>query len=511
MWLLILGCGGSPVGPEVDSQEPERAQNVLVVVFDDVGVDKVSSYADDFPEYEPEYLPNTQTFDQVGAAGVRFTEVWSAPLCSPTRASILTGVHPYRHGVGTVVPQGPPLSTDAVTLPELVPETHTTGLFGKWHLGISGLDTDAVPHPEWDAEADGHTREDPGSIKHTLNPIQQGWDHYAGGLSGTVCTMVLDGDCVGGYDHWILTRGSAETPGVTKLWWEDGYATEVEVDDALAWIREQEGPWVTMLAFHAPHQPSHGTARFGCQRTTVLPSPRPNRVALYVGMLECADTHLERMLWELDAMGELDDTLLVVAGDNGVETFLRESIMGADRTIKGTAYESSVHVPLAISTGASWASVASGGEPLESDHVALPGRTVDQMVHTTDLFATVLEWVGGDRSGGVDSLSLAPLLRGPSVEMPRDFLYTERFIPSDDFGLLGLAAIRDPEGNKLVADVHPEEEALCRELQLFEDGPVDLLDRYGDAELAEVQETLEGELAARIEDGAAWLDHPPCP
>lgn len=511
MWLLILGCDGPPelvTTDEVLESEPiPGPPNLLLVLLDDVGIDKVSSYVGDLPGYEPVTLPNTQTFDQIGAAGVRFTEAWSNPLCSPTRAGILTGQHAFRHGVGSVVPQGDELSPDAVVLPEVM-DGYATGLFGKWHVGVEGVEGDEEPRPEWDVVAEGHTRENPGEIGHSLNPIQQGWDVYIGGLTGTLCTTRLEGGCEGDYDHWLVTEGSQEAPGVTRLWWEERYATQVEVDDALAWIQEQDGPWFAMVALHAPPTPLHKTGLRGCQRTRHT-TPFPGRMRMYQGMLECADSHVERLLWTLEEQGRLDNTLLVIAGDNGTEDFLRESIMAADHTEKGNTHDSSIHVPMAISTGESWASVARGGEPVDSALVALPGRTSEQMVHTIDLFATLLDWAGGDFSTGTDALSLAPILAGPSVQLPREFLFTERFWDGD-LGVVGFAGIRDVEGNKLSIEVVPREGAMCRHVLLFEDGPVDTLNRYGIEEVADVQAALEQALQVRIDAGADWLDVEDC-
>src|SRR5262249_29154201 len=85
---------------------PAYAKNFLVIVLDDVGVDKVSSYAADYPSYAPAFLPNTQAIDSLTAAGLRFTRAWATPLCSPTRASFQTGRYPFQHGVGTALGEG---------------------------------------------------------------------------------------------------------------------------------------------------------------------------------------------------------------------------------------------------------------------------------------------------------------------------------------------------------------------------------------------------------------------
>ena len=515
MWLLSLACRGpAPDSPDPTPDDSSEVvievgpPNVLLVLLDDVGVDKFSGYAGDVEGYEPSYLPQTDTFDQVGAAGVRFTHAWSNPLCSPTRASLFTGRHPYRHGVGSVVPQGPELADEEVTFAEAA-LGYKVGLFGKWHVGDSGLPTDETPSPRWYEVAEGNTRDNPVELQHSLNPIRQGFDAYIGGLSGTLCTVTPEG-CIGDYDFWLVAAGNAEEPGRTQAWWEEGYATEVQVDDALAWISQQdEVPWIAMVALHAPHTPLHGTGGRGCSQI------RPNTLRVppiqtYAGMLECADHHVGRLLEALDAQGDLDDTLIVIAGDNGTEAHFREGPFAADQTVKGTAYESSVHVPLVISTGESWSSVAAGGEPVESELVALPGREVDQMVHTTDLFATVLEWVGGDRSTGVDSVSLVPVLEGPSREIPRDVLYTERFWDEGGF-TVGFAALKTVEHTKLVVSVLSNGEAACRRLELYESAAVEGDDRYGDADMEAAQTELDAALQALIDDGAAWLDQPPCP
>jgi arylsulfatase A-like enzyme len=161
--------------------------------MDDIGVDKVNTYAAD---YEDEYgiddpdRPATPNLDALAQSGLKFTNAWANPVCSPTRAGIFTGRHAYDTGIGTAIGSGPPdlAPEDVITIAELVHgDTYgdglsensvdiEVGLFGKWHLGgeIStdpfGLDSPARL----------------GLYTGTLHPIQHGWDHFAGSLAGSL-------------------------------------------------------------------------------------------------------------------------------------------------------------------------------------------------------------------------------------------------------------------------------------------------------------------------------------
>lgn len=116
-----------------------QATNLLVIVLDDVGWDKVGAYQDLVYTSPPTYLPATPTLDTLAGVGLHFTNAWASPVCSPTRAGILTGRYGYQTDVGnTVSGITPELSGEAVTLAELLtdpsatPTPYETGLFGKW-------------------------------------------------------------------------------------------------------------------------------------------------------------------------------------------------------------------------------------------------------------------------------------------------------------------------------------------------------------------------------------------
>src|SRR5262245_23361124 len=121
-------------------------KNILLIVLDDVGTDKLGNFDPD--QAAPPYA-STPRLDALAAGGVRFTSAYADPFCSPTRASIQTGRYPFRTGMGA--------NSDAYQLPdsevllaELLknglprPQTYSCGAFGKWHLTPS-----SSPNPAW--------------------------------------------------------------------------------------------------------------------------------------------------------------------------------------------------------------------------------------------------------------------------------------------------------------------------------------------------------------------------
>ncbi len=204
--LLAAACGAESVGaPEADvdasasadvptSTSPDveapaaAVPHVLLVIADDFGVDSTLSYADDDGdgiaddgrEYAP--IPN---IDGLCRAGVRFDAAWSYPLCSPTRAAMLTGRFGFRTGVGAAVSGGNAIQTDELTLPTLLGQLQPAlqaANIGKWHLGTTA------------------------KLGGDLAPNTMGWPHFSGSLAGalpsyTEWSRTVDGetDPVDGY------------------------------------------------------------------------------------------------------------------------------------------------------------------------------------------------------------------------------------------------------------------------------------------------------------------------
>lgn len=363
---------------------PALAQsNVLLVIADDLGADKLQSYS---PQGNGP-LPHTPTLDALAAGGVSFDNAWACPLCSPTRATILTGRYPFRHGVQFALPGSQALQLDEVTIPEVLDLSQIQGgpdvasaAIGKWHL--NSADTGGADHPNL-----------------------QGFDHFEGILAGAPAGP-------DGYYGWLETINGESSLNTT-------YATTEQVDDALAFIEGQQGPWFCWLAFNAPHTPFQAPPDelHGVELPDVE-DPADDPVPFFNAMVEALDTELGRLFASMDPEVLAQTTVIFVA-DNGTTGDVVLEPYDPQRS-KGSVYQNGVRVPLIVS----------------GPGVLVPGRRVNAQVDVTDLFATSLELLGLGAwpqllppDTAIDSVSLLPYLLNPFAPAQRDFVFTEVFSP----------------------------------------------------------------------------------
>ncbi len=367
--------------------QQRRHSNVLLIVVDDVGVDGLGVYK---VGTDP---PPTPFIDSLAAAGVTFRRAWSNPTCSPTRAGILTGQHAFRHGV--FHPSMSDLSVQLAdgrtrrTIPGMLPDNSTSALFGKWHLG---------------------TLADNGG---TRAPNEHGFDYYAGNLEGHLAR---------GYYSWTKTiNGSSDTSTT--------YATKDVVDEAISWIADQSGKrWFAMLAFNAAHDPWDRDPPFGCSLLDTISTSRLQPyIDGYKKSIACLDSQIGRLINALDSQ-VLKNTTIILIGDNGVPVDVAEAPIRSSRA-KGTLYQGGIRVPFIVSDGYYLVHPVDEWEALRIDRVgrvSKPGRRESALVHTIDLFATILEITGADfRPSMFDSVSLVPHLDSSSARPTRRFLYTD--------------------------------------------------------------------------------------
>ena len=364
---LLLGWAGCA------PPQPGDGPNVLVILIDDIGVDAMSAanVVDDGPR--------TPTLDRLAAEGVRFTRAYSYSTCSPARAALLTGRHARRTGIGANVPQDPrgvSLGLDEVTMAEVAREAgYRTGVFGKWHLSDIG----------------------DGAATHALD---QGFDTFVGTISN-LATSVDDRARTLDYGRWEEVKD-----GRRRL--RRGYATTATIDNALGWILDDDPrPWLAYVPLHGAHIPRHVPPR----RLRSGPVDDTDRRAMFRAMVEATDQEIGRLLDELGS-GWLENTLVVVAGDNGsVEEHFPDGY--APLGAKTTVYEGGIRVPFVV-----W------GSP-----VVAPGTVDDRLVHVVDVLPTVADWIGADPSAYAwDGESLIPYVGGGDVEA-RDTVYVEQFRP----------------------------------------------------------------------------------
>lgn len=347
-------------------ERPAFANNILLIIADDLGASKLGSFSGHAPGVRTPHL------DRLASEGVRFQSTWANPLCSPTRALLMTGRYGFRTGVTSAIQfQGSnSLGVREVTLPEILHEAgYSCGLFGKWHLGINSFQ---------------------GGVR---APNVAGWNHFSGVLGGGVSN----------YSRWPHT-----TNGVTRE--NRGYITSVLVNDFLNWAGRQRGkPWFACLAFNAPHTPLHvppSNLHTGDLRGL---NPRVDPLPFFNAMLEAMDTEIGRCVASLQASSP--GTTIIFLGDNGTAGIAANPDENPLR-LKGTVYQGGVHVPLFI----------------HGPRVQQPGRDVPHLAHAVDLFATIIELAGVPLPGNIDSTSLVPYLIDPMAPPQRLYLFAETSI-----------------------------------------------------------------------------------
>ncbi len=331
--------------------------NIVLILLDDIGVDMVGAYGHPV-------APCTPNIDVLAAQGMLFRNCWTNPLCSPTRAQILTGRHSFRTGVGTFITVGNnlQLSLEERTIAEELPATYTSSAVGKWHLT---------------------------QLENVFDPLDQGFDWFAGSMSN-----------LPGYYNWERNENGIVTQ-------EMNYATTVTTDDAIQRVTAMPEPWFLYVPYNAAHSPWELPPAGLCPASVGCfchsdPNDDPQ---LARAITEALDTEIGRLLAAVYAVDP--DAYVFLMGDNGTpEPVQLEPLQ--ERGAKSSLWEGGVHVPL-IATGPG---IAAGESAT--------------LVCATDLFATILELAGAANMTGDDSLSFAPTLLGIPAPI-REFNFAEKF------------------------------------------------------------------------------------
>lgn len=364
--LLMFGCWAF-------SSESAFASppNVVFILTDDQGAVDAGCYGS-----TDLVTPN---IDALAARGVRFTQFYSAaPVCSPSRAGILTGRYPVRAGVPGNCASQPgekgALPPEQVTIAEAFRGAgYATAHIGKWHLGYT---------PE------------------TL-PLAQGFDHSFGHMGG----------CIDNWSHFFYWSG----PNIHDLHrngrevFHDGqYFPELMADEAITFIdRHREQPFFLYFAMNAPHYPYQGEAKW-LERFKDLEYSR----RLYAAFLASQDERIGRLLKHLDQTGLRENTIVVLQSDNGHSTEERAHWGGGSagpyRGAKFSLFEGGIRLPAMIS----WPGKLPQGE------------VRSQVAHACDWFPTLTELCGVKLPvTGLDGLSLTPVLKLADAPSPHKVLH----------------------------------------------------------------------------------------
>jgi arylsulfatase A-like enzyme len=373
------------------ADEPSRRLNFIFILADDLGWADVGCYGGDLHE--------TPNIDRLAAQGMRFTDAYAAgPVCSPTRASIMTGKCPARlhMTIWYEAAANPPrkqklippvavadLPLEEVTLAETLHRAgYLTAHVGKWHLG------DAAHYPE-----------------------TQGFDINVGGTFwGAPSTFF--------YPYRGRFGSEQELRYVPGLEWgrPGEYLTDRLTDEALKILdKTKDQPFFLNLCHHAVHTPIEGkTAVVDRYKKKIRPDMRHQNEG-YAAMVDSLDQSVGRVLARLDEIGIADRTVVVFFSDNGgfINKY-KENVVTDNyplRSGKGALYEGGVRVPLIVR----WPGVTK------------PGSVCREPVSSIDFYPTFLEMtrLSGDpqHNADMDGVSLMPLLKDPTASLKRDALY----------------------------------------------------------------------------------------
>lgn len=370
MTLAAL-CGRDALADEAAAPtDPPRRPNVLVIITDDQGFGDLACNGNP--------VIRTPNLDKLAKESVRLTNFYVSPVCSPTRASLLTGRYNYRTSVVDTFLGRSMMHPDEVTLAEMLRWSgYRTGIFGKWHLGDN----------------------------HPMRPMDQGFGeslvHKGGGLG-----QPSDLPGGGSYLNPVLLRNGK--PQKTE-----GYVSNILADATMDFIAaNRDGPFFAYLAFNAPHEPlavapQEHYDRYKAQDLTpsrfVSPGwPLPERldadkIARVYAMVSNIDENVGRVLARLKELGLDRDTIVVFLTDNGPQ---RPRFNAGMRGLKGTPYDGGIRVPCFVRWPAGFG--------------AASGSYVDRVAAHIDVVPTLLDACGVPQPPGVtfDGVSLLPLLRG---------------------------------------------------------------------------------------------------
>jgi arylsulfatase A-like enzyme len=298
--------------------------NLIVIFTDDQGIGDLGCYG--HPEVK------TPNLDALAASGIRFTNWYSTcPVCSPSRASLLTGKYPENHGIrvaltGTAKFDQPALRANEVSLArELKKLNYRTAHIGKWHMGSAA-----------------HSR-----------PAAHGYDEFFGFFSGWTDY----------YSHRYYTLGKGDSEVMHDLWrndtevWADNqYQTELLGQEALAFLSRQSKstPFYLNLSFGAPHYPMTAPDKYLAR----IPSNLDRDRRLHLAMILAIDDQIGLLIARLKKLGLYNNTLIYFQSDNGATSetradhagrFYRGGSNDPFRGYKQGLFEGGIRVPTLLS------------------------------------------------------------------------------------------------------------------------------------------------------------------
>ena len=331
--VVLASCNPAPkTETETQSSKQTDKPNVVFILVDDMGFGDVGYNGGEIA---------TPNLDQMAQTGTVLARNYVYPICSPTRAALMTGRSPLEFGIDAPISNEHTLPLDTKIMPEYFSDLgYQTALVGKWHLGIG---------------------------RKSFFPHNRGFDYFYGFLGGWVDFYTHT------YDEGLDWQRNGKSVR------EEGYATDLLTADAKRVItsRDADKPLFLYLSYNSPHFPLQITPREAGLNSNVEAGDR----RVYAEMVTDLDAAIGDIIKTLKAEGIYDNTILVFSSDNGGAPEYSTNITNAPlRGSKGTALEGGIRVPGLMS----WPDKLEGG------------KTLDQMVVVHDWLPTLLDAVDGN-------------------------------------------------------------------------------------------------------------------
>lgn len=370
---LSAGAAGAALGqPRRATAQPSRRPNVILIYTDDQGSIDAGVYGARDIE--------TPNIDRLAAEGVRFTQFYApSPICSPSRAGLLTGRYPLRAGTPgncDSKPGKPGMPTEQVTLAEVFQRAgYATAHVGKWHLGYT---PDTMPNA-------------------------QGFEHSFGHMGG----------CIDNYSHFFYWSGPNRHDlhrNGAEVFADGRHFQDLMLEEASAFLEAHRAdPFFLYFALNAPHYPYQGEARWLAHyRERGVPYPRD----LYAAFVSTLDEHIGELLAKVEELGLSQDTIVVFQSDQGHSVEERAHFGGGSagiwRGAKFSLFEGGIRVPAIIR---------------QPGHLPT-GAVRGQIAHGCDWFPTLAELCSVPVGELVlDGRSLVEVLRSEEAPTPHDVLH----------------------------------------------------------------------------------------
>lgn len=361
--------------------------NILVILVDDLGISDLSCYgAKDL---------KSPVLDQLAREGMKFDNFYAnCPVCSPTRASLITGRYPDIVGVPGVIRSRPQdswgyLDPTAITLPQIMKQVgYETGMVGKWHLGL------------WSPN----------------RPNEKGFDWFKGFL----------GDMMN--DYWNHRRHGTNYMYLNHREIDpEGHATDLFSDWAVDYVTMKENskkPWFLYLAYNAPHTPIQPPDEW-LAKVKAREQGIDNKRAKLVALIEHMDDGIGKVLRAIKQTGQEKDTLVIFSSDNGGQINVGANCLPW-RDGKQSMYEGG----LRVSTIAKW-----------PDRIKA-GSVTGHLGVTMDIMPTLAELTGAPINHRIDGLSFLPTLLGRKGQKQHEEVYFCRREGNQSYQGLTIQALR---------------------------------------------------------------------